>query len=259
MDTETVVKDVNLDKIITDGQMIRYSVDDEHVVELSLSIAQKGLLEPIVVQEAEDGKYQLVAGMCRLTAFRRLKKDTIPAVIRPNDGSPIKGLALIENVVRRDMTLAEEVEAVSHLHDAEKMSPGQICDLIGKSRAWVDQRLAIPNLYPEVVNELLDGRISLRHAEIANSLESEALRALLLNTIIQNKLTARQAKELAALYLETPSMEDAIEEGIKKKREVQTQTIPQRTCDACGTKRNLSDIELVAVCRGGCAGNQERE
>jgi len=252
MDEYTVLQDIRLDKIRTEGQSVRYQIDDDHVVELSLSIMQNGLLEPIVVTDIGDGNFQLIAGSCRLAAFTRLRKDTIPAVIRPDDGRPIKGLALVENVVRRDMTLEEQVEAVLHLYEKDKLSPGQICDLVGKSRAWVDRRLAIPHLHPEVISDLLDGRITLRHAEIVNQVEAPQLRSLLLNNIVQSKLSARQSQELAELYLENPSIEVAVEAGIKKKQEIQEKAVPERTCDACGRIRELSNIKLVAVCADGC-------
>ena len=259
MEQKTILKNIKLNDILTEGQQLRYAIDDEGIIELAMSITSKGLLEPIVVQPCDDGRFQLLAGSRRLMAFKRLKRKTIPAVIRKEDGTPIKTLALIENVVRRDMNLAEEVEAVNHLYDVEKQSPAMISDTTGKSRRWVDQRLAIPHLHKEVADELLDGRITLRHAEIINAIEAENLRSLLLNNVMQQRLTARQTKELAKIYQDTPSMEGAIEAGLKTANEIsQTQT-PTRKCDHCGEVRPLSKIILVAVCGDGCAQPQLEE
>lgn len=259
MKTKMIVKDTDIDKIITEGQMIRYTLNDERVVELSMSITSKGLLEPIIIQPLEDGRFQLLAGLRRLTACKRLKWKTIPAVHRKDDGSPIKTIALIENVMQEPMLLAEEIEAVNHLYDVEKQSPAMICDTTGKGRRWVDQRLAAPHLHEEVLSELLDGRISLRHAEIINAIEAQNLRSLLLNNVMQQRLSARQTKELAKIYQESPSMESAIEEGIRTANETASQKTPTRVCDNCGTTQPINKIALVAVCAEGCIQQQLTE
>jgi len=252
MKKKMIVKEIKIDLIDVEGQMIRYQINDERVVELSMSISAKGLLEPIVVQPKEDGRFQLLAGSRRTMACKRLNWKTIPANSRENDGTPIKTIALIENIMQEPMTLAEEIEAVNHLYDVEKQSPAMICDTTGKGRRWVDMRLAAPYLHKEVLGELLDGRISLGHAEIINEIEEQSLRALLLNNVLQQKLTKRQTAELAAIYKATPSMEDAIEKGIEKAQETAGPQTPTRTCDHCGATRPLDKIVLLAVCVEGC-------
>lgn len=246
------VKEIKIDLIDVEGQMIRYAINDERVVELAMSIQSKGLLNPVTVTQKENGRFQLQAGSRRLTACKRIKWKTIPANIREDDGTPIKTIALIENCMQEPMTLAEEVEVVCHLYDAEKQSPAMICDTVGKGRTWVDQRLAIPHLHEEVANELLDGRISLGHAEIINQVAEQGLRSLLLNNVMQQKLTKRQTKELAEIYKATPTMEDAIEKGIEAAGQAQGPQTPTRKCDHCGAVRPLSNIVLLAVCVEGC-------
>lgn len=249
---QMVVKSIDMLLIDTEGQSVRYLMDDDHVVELSMSIAKNGLLEPIVLHPKEGGRFQLLAGSHRLAAFFRLGRKEIPSVIREDDGKPTKALALIENIVRRDMSLAEEVDAVIHLSDKENLSAGQICELLGKSRDWVNKRLAIPNMPKEVIDALLEGRISLRHSEIISSVESEALRKLLINNVIMQKLSASQTQELATIYITTPTMEGAIEAGYQASQEIQKPTPAKRSCDNCGASRLLTDITFVAVCSGGC-------
>ena len=257
METEALkIHEIDIIDIIIEGQSVRYQMDDDHVVELAMSISKIGLLEPIVLQEVEDGKYQLIAGSHRLAAFVRLGRKTIPAIIRPNDGSPIKGLALIENIIRRDMSLAEEVDAVIFLTDEEKLSASQICELLGKSRDWVNKRLAIPGMPKEVIDALLEGRLSLRHAEIITRVENQGLRNLLINNVFMQRLSASQTQELAALYMSTPTMEDAIQAGEDKMHEIQTPKEATRRCDSCGRVRLLRDIMFAAICHGGCQEHQ---
>lgn len=235
-------------RVITEGQTVRDSQDDDHVVELAMSIAKHGLLEPIVVTERDDGYYQLQAGFHRLCAFTRLRKDTIPANVRREETGSVKTIALIENIVRRDMSLKEEVAAVSHMNKEEGLSTSQICDLLGKSTEWVHKRLMIPNLPDDVKEDLMAGIISIRHAEILGAIEHDQVRATVLNATIQNKLNTRQAQELARLYMDTPTMENAIQEGIKKAQEIQAQKTPTRSCDYCGQLQELTRITFIATC-----------
>lgn len=234
--------------IDTEGQSVRDMQDDDHVVELALSIVTHGLLQPIVVRRTDNGRYQLLAGFHRLAAFSRLKREQIPAHIMYSKGTPIKGIALIENIIRRDVSLAEEVNAVCYLNQEEKLSPSSICDLLGKSRDWVNRRLAIPNLPEDVKSELMNGRISLKHAEIISRLDDKSARALVLNQTIQAQLSTRQTNELADMYLAAPSLTEAIDAGLETYRQTQTESKTYRKCEACKTIHRLEDIRFVCVC-----------
>ena len=185
-----------------------------------------------------------------MAACSRLNWKEIPAHIRSNSTSPVKAVALIENIIRRNMSLDEEVKAVNLLNSDEGLSPSSICDLIGKGRSWVNQRLAIPN-YPEnVKGELLDGNLSIGKAEIISRIENEGTRALVINQVISGKLTTKQTHDLVEMYLAAPSIQGAIEAGLEKAKEIQnTQPYPTRTCDVCQKKLPLHLITFLAVCQ----------
>ena len=246
--SEIIVQDIPLELIHTEGQSVRAAQDDDHVVELAMSISKHGLLEPIVVRKRTEGGYQLLAGFHRLAAFQRLNKKNIPAYIYQNQKTPTKVIALIENIVRRDMSLEEEVEAVKVLTEVEELSPSSICDLLGKSREWVIKRLSIPNFPEDVKEELLDGRISLKVAEIISQIKEDSFRKTVLNSTILQKLTARQVDELAHIYIETPSVESAVEEGVKTARQIQGQPPPYKECYLCKRQLKVWDIKFVSVC-----------
>jgi ParB family chromosome partitioning protein len=240
--TSMLIQDIPLDLIDWEGQSVRDSVDDDHVVELAMSIAKKGLLQPIVVEKKDNGRYQGCAGFHRSAAFFRLGRVNIPANIRADDYTPVKALALIENIIRRDMSLDEEVKAVTYLNTEEQLSPSQICDLLGKSRAWVDRRLMIPGLPENVKKELLAGVISIGVAEIIGSVAQDSIRGILLNQVISAKLTQRQTEELAKLYLETDSIPDAINEGVKVSQSLLS---PQKTFRECVSCHEIYELELL--------------
>jgi ParB family chromosome partitioning protein len=243
-----IFQNIQIDLIDTEGQSVRDAMDDDHVVELAMSIAKHGLLEPIVVRQTENARYQLEAGFHRLTACYRLNWKTIPAHIRTESTGPTKAIALIENIVRRDMTLQEQVKAVNYLHFEENLSPSSICDLLGKSRLWVDQRLAIPNYPEDVRQELLDGNLTIGKAEILAKIEDDGTRALIINQVISAKLTAKQANDLVEMYLASPSIQGAIEAGIEKKREIQETPKSFRKCELCGQVKELIEIKFITVC-----------
>lgn len=251
-------QEIEIDKIVTDGQMVRSGQDDDHIVELAMSISKHGLLEPIVVKEQQGGSYQLMAGYHRLLAFKKLNRTKIPAHIKKDGSASIKTIATIENIIRRDMSVEEEVNAVAHLNKEEHLSPSSICDLLGKSREWVNKRLMIPTLPEEVRAELMEGRISIGHAEVIGRLQDSSVRGIILNHVIMQKLTVRQTEEMAFLYEQTADIASAVEAGLEKKAEIQTPTPPQRTCDSCGRVRLLRDIQIVCVCADGCAPKEEK-
>lgn len=240
--------DILIDLVDVEGQSVRTAMDDDHVVELAMSIAKHGLLEPIVVRKKENGRYQLEAGFHRLAAASRLQWKSIPAHIRQDSTAPVKAIALIENIVRRDMSLDEQVKAVNYLNHNEALSPSSICDLLGKSRIWVDQRLAIPNYPADVKQELIDGNLTIGKAEILAKVEDPGTRALVLNQVIASKLTAKQTNDLVEMYLASPSIQGAIEAGIEKAREIQETPKSFRKCELCGTIKELMEIKFITVC-----------
>ncbi len=254
--TKAKVMDIPITDVNVEKQIIREAIDDDHIIELSNSIARNGLLEPIVVEIADKG-YNLVAGFHRLIATHRLNWNTITASVREHDNqTPLKALSLTENIIRRDLTLAEECEAVKGLYEEEKLSMSQICSLLGKGRAWVEKRLAAPNLPFEVREALFDGVISMGVAEIIGGIDEPGTRNDILNKAVYAKMSVTETKQLTSLYQEAPSQQEAIEKGLSTYIKQQRTPKAKRTCEACGEGRDISELQPVWVCRYGC--NEER-
>jgi len=244
------IKSIECSKIITDGQMVRSGQDDDHIAELALSIAKHGLLQPIIVTPLEDGTYQLQAGFHRLQAAMRLQWREIPAIVRTKDTGSTKNIALVENLLRKDMSLKEEAEAIAYLQNVEKLSISSICDATGKSVSWVQKRLMLPNLPEEVKIELFDGRISVGHAEVIAGIEDASVRAILLNCVLQQKLTVRQTEDLASVYAHAPNVGIAIETGVQEAEKIRTEEkAPMRNCDICRTRDELQNMTLFCACK----------
>lgn len=245
-------QEIPINIIITDGQSVREAQDDDHVVELAMSISKHGLMHPILVRAIDDGRYQLMGGFHRLAATSRLQHTSIMAHIMPQIGAPIKAVALIENIVRKEMSLKEQVEAVAYLSADEKLSTSSICDLLGKSRDWVDKRLMIPSLYQDIQDELMDGRISVKQAEALGRIDDAATRRSITIATIQQKLNARDTEELAKMYLGPYNVEGAVKEGLETIAQQQEAPPPTRQCAACGKHQTLFNITWISVCLDGC-------
>lgn len=244
-------------EINTAGQMIREEKDQDHVAELALNIAKNGLLQPIVVNKNDNNGYQLIAGFHRLIAVKNLGWETVPAHVRKKDDTPIKALALTENIIRRNLSLIEECQAVDHLHTEQKLSASQICDLLKKSRAWVDRRLAAPNFPDEIRSALWNEAINLSVAELIAGVKDNGIRNTILNQAICTNLTAAQVQSLIKAYDQESNLADAIRAGEESAKEVQTPQERIQRCMSCQEVKRMSQLTPVWICLGGCQPRKE--
>lgn len=248
---------VPVERIDVEGVNVRELEDSDHVIELAASIAKNGLLHPIVVAVRAD-RYQLIAGKHRLAAYRRMRWPEIPShVVLPEDDTPLQALSLVENVVRKDLTLTEECAAVAYMTEVENLSPSQICDLTGKSRQWVDRRLMAPSLPDDVREALFEGTITLRHAEILGNIEDSAIRGDLLWRTVSQRWAAKVLEQVVEAYLAAPSIEAAVQAGVETAKEIQAAGPRQVVCGACKSPRHYTEVIYIPVCRDGCVHDPE--
>jgi ParB family chromosome partitioning protein len=243
---------IPIENIDTNGLQVRSMMNDDHVIELAGSMATLGLLQAIDVSETEKGKYKLEAGFHRLAGAVKIGWTEIYCHVLNHPGTPGRIIGMTENLIRKDMTLQEEIEAVNYLINVEKMSPSSICSLLNKGRAWVDFRIMAPNLPEEVKVKLYEGLISQAVAEEIGGITDEGARNTILNQAIYGRYTHSQIKDIINLYKQTPSMEDAIQKGIDTKKEIQTTSSIIRPCTLCGLMHEPQDLVYIAVCRQGC-------
>lgn len=246
------LKDIELALIETKGQSVRHEDDYDHIVELANSILTAGLLQPIVV--AKNGKgFELIAGKHRIEACRRLGWKKIRAnIVEKSKEYSRRGFAMIENVLRKSMSIEEETNVVELLHDEEKKSIGQICGITGKGRAWVQSRLLASNLNPKVKERLFANDINISIAEELAKIEDESIQNEVMWQAIQCRLTLSQVRDLAKLYLDAPSIQDAVARGQESLSKVLETKTPQRKCDSCGCEKTYGELVNIFVCKEGC-------
>lgn len=143
----------------------RLHFDEEALNELAQSIAQRGVIQPIIVRPLErKGRYQLVAGERRWRAAQRARLHEIPAIIRDLDQREVMAIALIENIQREDLNPIEEARAYQHLAQEEDMSQADIAALVDKSRSHVANLQRLLALPEAVIGLVEAGKLSMGHA-----------------------------------------------------------------------------------------------
>lgn len=246
------VIDVTVSAIRLEGQQLREDPEDDSLIELAQDIAAKGLLQPLGVLGIGKGKFQLVWGSRRLAAVKRLKWETVPAHVYADKAIPIKALALVENLQRRNLTLSEEVEAVKHLGEDEGKSIEEIAAFISKSRSWVLDRVMIPSLQDDMRDALIEGAVSLKHIEAISRIEDQPTRSLALAHIITSRASSHQAKLIVAQFYSNPHVAQAIAHGEKIHSGEISVPVATKACESCFTVVPITDIIFVGVCKDGC-------
>lgn len=175
----------------------RKQFDEEALSELSDSIAQHGVLQPLLVRPMPDGGYQLVAGERRWRASRMAGLTEVPVVIRDLTDAQVAELALVENLQRENLNPLEEANGYKELSDKFGYTQEKISEIVGKSRPSIANALRLLNL-PEDVQEMVsNGSLSMGHARAILSLEDDKMKTDLAKLVIQNDLSVRETERIA--------------------------------------------------------------
>jgi ParB family chromosome partitioning protein len=216
-ESNSVQQNPNGRKLVSVSQLVpgkyqpRHHFNDDSIAELAKSIAQHGLIQPILVRPMEDGSgsYEIVAGERRWRAAQKAQLHEVPIIIRDLDDTTTLEIALIENLQREDLNAVDEARALKQLADQFDYTSEQVAEKIGKSRSYVANMLRLVELCPPVLAMLANGKISAGHA-----------RALLTLSADQQE---EQAKKIAALGLSVRQTEKMVSElqgrGVKSRVE----------------------------------------
>ena len=172
----------------------RRAFGEAELADLSQSIREHGIVQPVVVRPAGDGRYEIIAGERRWRAAQRAGLSTIPVIIRDVDDRVALELAIIENVQRSDLNPVEEALGYQQLIDEHNYTQADLGQVIGKSRSHVANTLRLLKL-PDAIREMLvDGSLSAGHARTLVTSEDPAGLA---RRIVDEGLSVRQAEALA--------------------------------------------------------------
>jgi ParB family transcriptional regulator, chromosome partitioning protein len=187
------VEQVNLEQLHVSPYQPRKRMDPEAIAELSASIAEKGVLQPLLVRPSDTG-YEIVAGERRFRAAKQAGLTTVPVIVKNLSDQETLEIAIIENLQREDLNAVEEALAFRKLMEFG-LSQEEVAKAVGKSRSSVANTLRLLQLPEGVLDALADERISAGHAR-AILAQPESDQSWALEQILEHSLNVRQAEEL---------------------------------------------------------------
>lgn len=185
--------------IVTNPDQPRKSFNETQLSELSDSIKQNGVLQPILVRKKGD-KYEIVAGERRYQASKLAGLKEIPAIVREIDDAEVFQLALIENLQRSDLTPIEEARGYRQLLDTKGLTQEGLAKILSKSRSAIANTLRLMDLPQEVQDLMEEGQITAGHARAILAVPTEEGRIKLAQKVVAENLTVRQTENLAPLF-----------------------------------------------------------
>ena len=197
--TTSVNNKLSLSDIIRNRFQPRKNFDKDHLEELSNSIKERGVVQPIIVRKSNQlsGKYEIIAGERRWLASQNAGLHEIPAVIIEADDLKSLEFAIVENVQRHDLNSIEEAQGYQRLMDDFGYDQEKVAKFIGKSRTHVANCIRLLSLPNDVIKLIETDQLSQGHAKILVGLENAYLFA---KKIIQKKLSVRQSENLIRLF-----------------------------------------------------------
>lgn len=197
------VLELDIDSIKPNPFQPRKTFDDASLEELSLSIKEHGLLQPILVTKSTDG-YILIAGERRLRASKLINNFTIKAIILDVDISKMRELALIENIQRENLNPIELAISYRELIEDYKVTHEELSKIVKKGRSLITNTLRLLALSSETQNLISDGKISFGHAKVIVGL-SEDNEKEIVEKILSKNLSVRETEEIIKNIKNTPA------------------------------------------------------
>ena len=199
------VEELRVDSITPNPFQPRKHFDEKALQELSQSIKEHGLLQPIVVIEKEEG-YLLIAGERRLRAHQLAKLTTIKAIIADVDidEARLRELALIENIQRENLNAIELANSYAELIEVHKITHDELSSIVHKSRSQITNTMRLLSLSGYVQKQVISGKISQGHAKVLVGLD-EKKQKVIIDSIIGQKLSVRDAEKMVKNHKENKS------------------------------------------------------
>ena len=237
---------VSVDKITPNVNQPRKSFDDDSLAELSASIKNQGVLQPLLVEKITDDSYVIVAGERRFRAAKIAGLSEVPVIVKSFNEVQRIEVALIENIQRENLNAIDEAAAYQYLIQKSGLTQEEVGEKVGKKRSTVTNSLRLLQLPDQMKDDIVSGVLTAGHARAILSLVNPNDRMLLRDKIIEKELSVREAEEEA----------QALNEGKKvkvkrapKARDPYIQGVEDKLLEAFGTKvevkGNLKKGKLV--------------
>lgn len=203
------VQEIAADEIRANRYQPRQNFDEAALEDLSESIRQYGILQPLIVRRLPEKGYELIAGERRLRAARKAGLEKVPALVREYNDAEISEIALIENIQRENLNIIEEAEAYAFLMQNFQLTQEMLAKKVGRSRPHIANSLRLLELAEPVQDKLVAGELLMGQARPLLALKDEALQVKAAEHILAEHLSSRQAEELVRCLLDNPAYLDA--------------------------------------------------
>ena len=225
-----LINEIEIDKIVVNPFQPRKEFDEELLAELSESIRQVGIIQPITVRKTEEGTYQIISGERRLRASKKAGLTKIPAYIRTADEQGMLEMALIENIQREDLNAIEVAISYQRLMEECKLTQENLSDRVGKKRSTVANYLRLLKLPAEIQLGLRNGKISMGHARAIVNIEDPETQLMIYHEAIKYDFSVRKIEEVVR--------ELSVDEEIKKEPLKKSNLLPE---EYSNLKKHLSN------------------
>ena len=227
------LKQLSISQLSPGKYQPRREMSDAGLEDLSLSIKSQGIIQPIIVRELEEHKYEIIAGERRWRAAKLAKVDLIPCLVKAVPDESVLAIALIENIQREDLNAMEEAIALERLVTEFNLTHQEVATTVGKSRATISNLLRLNKLNDEVKTYLENGDIDMGHARALLALEGD-LQTSAAQTVATKELTVRETENLIK------KIKDPIVDKIKVEKDIKTTAFEHDLAEKLNAKVAIS-------------------
>lgn len=251
----TGLMEVPVNAVAPNPKQPRTRFDDETIAALAASIREVGILQPLVVRRAGDGRYELIAGERRLRAAKAAGLASVPIVLRDSEDSELLREALIENIHREDLNPIEQAEAFKALLGELGLKQEELADRVGVSRSHIANTIRLLALPLDVQQFLADDKITAGHARAVLSLGDKDAMSSLATRIAAEDLSVRQTEDIVRRFVEAPrdaaekrhaaeAITEQSDANLAEVEEILSEQLATRVSIQMGAKRGKVVIEF---------------
>jgi ParB family chromosome partitioning protein len=191
---------IDISKIYPNKKQPRKNFEEKEIAELSESIKNQGLIQPIVVRETSGGMYEIIAGERRWRACQLAGLHSVSCVVMSIDDKNVYELALIENIQRENLNVVEEAKAYKNLIELNGLKNEELSKKIGKSSSHISNLIRILDLDDEIHQMIIDGKISMGHARALIGVPNAVEKA---KEVFEKKLSVRDVEKFTSKHKQT--------------------------------------------------------
>ena len=231
------IVEIPLSELRANPYQPRKNFDEEALNELSASIKEHGVFQPIIVKKSIKG-YEIIAGERRVRASKMAGKTTIPAIIKDFSDDEMMQIALLENLQRENLTAIEEAKAYKSIIETLNITQDELAKKVGKSRSHITNILGLLKLPTSVQDMVLYNKISMGHARVLSKLDDKEKQEDLANKIVDEDLSVRT---LESMIYDNKTTEDV---KIKERKNNEYKYIENYLKEKLGTSVKISNDKI---------------